>query len=109
LGQVTSQDFRHALLKFSNFCKIKKRCKPSEMRTKPNIFGKFEEKLNLKIFKNSQFCAFFGRFAKFYHFSKFFEEIEISQNFRNFKKIKNAWKWRETRRKLRIFEIFEKN
>jgi hypothetical protein len=89
---------------FRNFRKIEKRCKSSEKRTKPKIFGKFEKKLKVENFqKFLVLCAFY---AVSYVFG-FFEKIEISQrgtplrNFKNcpnFKKMKNGCKWHETRR-----------
>jgi hypothetical protein len=100
MGQVK---FRRK--KFQIFRKIKKRCKPSQVRTKPKIFGKFGKKLVLVL------CAFWT-ICHVFRFFEIFRKIEISlrifKNNRNFKKIKNGCKWRETRRKLRIFEIFEK-
>jgi hypothetical protein len=78
MGQVKFR--RKKFQNFQNFRKIKKRCDPSEMRTKPKLFGKFGKK-----FQNFLFLCAFWTICHFFDFSKFFEKIEISQ--RKFSKI----------------------
>jgi hypothetical protein len=84
MGQVK---FRRK--KFQIFRKIKKRCKPSEKRTNPKIFGKFGKKLIVENFKKFLvLCAFWTICNVFRFFEIFRKNLNFSMGypFENFQK-----------------------